>query len=49
MSSLLTDGDLAHEANVVWIEDPENLDYVRQALDKTPVAAASPDTNATAA
>ncbi|WP_327425651.1 DUF6009 family protein (plasmid) [Streptomyces sp. NBC_01527] len=36
MSSLLTDGDLAHEANVVWLEDPQNLDYVRQALDKTP-------------
>ncbi|CAO0828345.1 DUF6009 family protein [Streptomyces microflavus] len=36
MSSLLTDSDLAHEANVVWLEDPEHLDYVRQALDKTP-------------
>lgn len=36
MSSLLTDSDLAHEANVVWLEDPERLDYVRQALDKTP-------------
>ena len=36
MSSLLTEGDLTHEAHVVWLEDPENLDYVRQALDKTP-------------
>ncbi|MFJ3594724.1 MULTISPECIES: DUF6009 family protein [unclassified Streptomyces] len=36
MSSLLTDSDLIHEANVVWLEDPEPLDYVRQALDKTP-------------
>ncbi|MGW1296261.1 DUF6009 family protein [Streptomyces sp. NPDC002533] len=36
MSSLLTDSDLTHEANVVWLEDPERLDYVRQALDKTP-------------
>ncbi|MDX2918395.1 MULTISPECIES: DUF6009 family protein [Streptomycetaceae] len=36
MSSLLTDSDLVHEANVVWLEDPEGLDYVRQALDKTP-------------
>lgn len=38
-SSPLTDSDLAHEANVVWLEepeDPEHLDYVRQALDKTP-------------
>ncbi|MFI9019623.1 DUF6009 family protein [Streptomyces griseus] len=36
MSSLLTDSDLADEENVVWLEDPERLDYVRQALDKTP-------------
>lgn len=35
MSSLLTEGDLTHEEHVVWLEDPENLDYVRQALDKT--------------
>ncbi|MFE5614161.1 DUF6009 family protein [Streptomyces sp. NPDC056524] len=36
MSSLLTASDLTHEDNVVWLEDPEDLDYVRQALDKTP-------------
>lgn len=36
MSSLLTASDLAHEVKVVWLEDPEELDYVRQALDKTP-------------
>ncbi|MEV8097711.1 DUF6009 family protein [Kitasatospora sp. NPDC085879] len=36
MSSLLVEGDLSHEANVVWLEDPSNLDYVRQTLDKTP-------------
>uniref|UniRef100_A0AAU2W3R7 DUF6009 family protein n=1 Tax=Streptomyces sp. NBC_00008 TaxID=2903610 RepID=A0AAU2W3R7_9ACTN len=36
MSSLLTDSDLTHEANVVWLEDTDHLDYVRQALDKTP-------------
>ncbi|MFJ9041450.1 DUF6009 family protein [Streptomyces sp. NPDC102406] len=35
MSSLLTESDLAHEDDVVWLEDPETLDYVRQALDKT--------------
>ncbi|MET8537674.1 DUF6009 family protein [Streptomyces sp. NPDC005065] len=35
MSSLLTEGDLTHEERVVWLEDPESLDYVRQALDKT--------------
>lgn len=35
MSSLLEEGELRHEDNVVWLEDPEGLDYVRQALDKT--------------
>ncbi|MGW1767301.1 DUF6009 family protein [Streptomyces sp. NPDC002073] len=36
MSSLLQASDLAHEDKVVWLEDPSELDYVRQALDKTP-------------
>ncbi|MFD6530945.1 DUF6009 family protein [Streptomyces sp. NPDC060184] len=35
MSSLLTESDLIHEAEVVWLEKLEGLDYVRQALDKT--------------
>ncbi|MFC8765081.1 DUF6009 family protein [Streptomyces sp. NPDC057193] len=35
MSSLLTESDLIHEADVVWLEDTDSLDYVRQALDKT--------------
>ncbi|GGY05940.1 DUF6009 family protein [Streptomyces minutiscleroticus] len=35
MSSLLTESDLIHEADVVWLEDPDGFDYVRQALDKT--------------
>ncbi|MEU5241667.1 DUF6009 family protein [Streptomyces lydicus] len=35
MSSLLHESQLAHEAAVVWLEDPQPLDYVRQALDKT--------------
>ncbi|MFF0478437.1 DUF6009 family protein [Streptomyces sp. NPDC004284] len=35
MSSLLTESDLIHEAEVVWLENPDGLDYVRQALDKT--------------
>lgn len=35
MSSLLTKSDLTHEQEVVWLEDPEHFDYVRQALDKT--------------
>lgn len=47
MSSLLTASDLAHEVKVVWLEDPEELDYVRQALDKTPAAGESRATTAT--
>ncbi|MFI2380222.1 DUF6009 family protein [Streptomyces sp. NPDC018964] len=35
MSSLLTEGDLTHEEHVVWLENLDTLDYVRQALDKT--------------
>ncbi|MFF9340352.1 DUF6009 family protein [Streptomyces sp. NPDC014773] len=35
MSSLLAESDLVHEAGVVWLENHERLDYVRQALDKT--------------
>ena len=35
MSSLLNESDLLHESTVVWLENPDELDYVRQALDKT--------------
>lgn len=35
MSSLLNESDLRHESAVVWLENPDDLDYVRQALDKT--------------
>ncbi|MFC8350990.1 DUF6009 family protein [Streptomyces sp. NPDC057280] len=34
MSSMLQDAQLVDEAEVVWLEEPDNLDYVRQALDK---------------
>ncbi|WP_415954473.1 DUF6009 family protein [Streptomyces sp. KLOTTS4A1] len=34
MSAMLQEGDLAQEAEIVWLEDPTPLDYVRQALDK---------------
>jgi hypothetical protein len=34
MSSMLQDSQLTGEAEVVWLESPENFDYVRQALDK---------------
>jgi len=42
MSSLLNEGDLIHEVDVVWLEDPNHLDYVRQALDKTPRRTSKP-------
>lgn len=35
MSSLLAESDLIHEEEVVWLENLDDLDYVRQALDKT--------------
>lgn len=35
MSSLLHESQLTHESAVVWLEDPQDFDYVRQALDKT--------------
>ncbi|MEU0949417.1 DUF6009 family protein [Streptomyces canus] len=35
MSSLLNEGDLTHEVDVVWLEPLDAIDYVRQALDKT--------------
>ncbi|WP_432021391.1 DUF6009 family protein [Streptomyces sp. 1222.5] len=42
MSSMLQDSQLTDEAEVVWLEDPENLDYVRQALDKVPTRKGKP-------
>lgn len=34
MSALPQEGDVAQEVEIVWLEDPMGLDYVRQALDK---------------
>ncbi|MDR6980878.1 hypothetical protein J2X68_007620 [Streptomyces sp. 3330] len=34
MSAMPQKGDLAQETEIVWLEDPMRLDYVRQALDK---------------
>ncbi|MFE0511075.1 DUF6009 family protein [Streptomyces sp. NPDC058964] len=36
MSSLLDASEITYEEQVVWLEDLGSLDYVRQALDKTP-------------
>ncbi|MGV4985757.1 DUF6009 family protein [Streptomyces sp. NRAIS4] len=42
MSSMLQDSQLTDETEVVWLEDPEDLDYVRQALDKVPTRKGKP-------
>lgn len=34
MSALIDPEDLTHETDLVWLEDTEPLDYVRQTLDR---------------
>ncbi|GGP89413.1 DUF6009 family protein [Streptomyces melanogenes] len=34
MSSLITDDEISHETEIVWLEDVSALDYVRQSLDR---------------
>ncbi|MCP3822939.1 DUF6009 family protein [Streptomyces sp. A3M-1-3] len=34
MSSLITEDEISHEADLVWLEDITALDYVRQSLDR---------------
>ncbi|MBQ0867334.1 DUF6009 family protein [Streptomyces sp. RK75] len=34
MSALIDPKDLAHEEELVWLENTEDLDYVRQTLDR---------------
>ncbi len=34
MSSLITEDEISHETELVWLEDVEQLDYVRQSLDR---------------
>jgi hypothetical protein len=36
MSSLITEEEISHETELVWLEDPGQLDYVRQSLDRLP-------------
>lgn len=36
MSALIDPAELAHETDLVWLEDPSALDYVRQSLDRLP-------------
>jgi uncharacterized protein DUF6009 len=36
MSSLITEDEINNEADIVWLEDIAELDYVRQSLDRLP-------------
>ncbi|WP_327425647.1 DUF6009 family protein (plasmid) [Streptomyces sp. NBC_01527] len=36
MSALIDPEEIAHETELVWLEDPTMLDYVRQSLDRLP-------------
>ncbi|WP_331738529.1 DUF6009 family protein [Embleya sp. NBC_00896] len=42
MSALITPDQIAHEADIVWLEDPTDLDYVRQVLDRLPRRTGTP-------
>lgn len=42
VSATPSEGDLVHESEVVWLEDRENFDYVRQSLDKVPTRKGCP-------
>ncbi|MFE7446444.1 DUF6009 family protein [Streptomyces chartreusis] len=42
MSSLITEDEISHEADIVWLEDIERLDYVRQSLDRLATRSAKP-------
>jgi hypothetical protein len=36
VSALIDPAELAHETELVWLEDPHVLDYVRQSLERLP-------------
>lgn len=42
MSSLITEDEISHEIELVWLEDVEDLDYVRQSLDRLPTRKGKP-------
>lgn len=42
MSSLITEDEISHETGIVWLEQVEYLDYVRQSLDRLPTRMARP-------
>lgn len=42
MSSLISDDEIQHEVDLVWLEDITELDYVRQSLDRLPTRRGKP-------
>jgi hypothetical protein len=42
MSSLISADEISHEAELVWLEDIDQLDYVRQSLDRLPTRKSKP-------
>ncbi|WP_030687117.1 DUF6009 family protein [Streptomyces sp. NRRL B-1347] len=42
MSALIAREEIAYEAELVWLEDIEELDYVRQSLDRLPTRRGKP-------
>ncbi|GGU62492.1 MULTISPECIES: DUF6009 family protein [Streptomyces] len=42
MSSLITEDEISHETDLVWLENVDNLDYVRQSLDRLPTRKGKP-------
>ncbi|MFI7386435.1 DUF6009 family protein [Streptomyces sp. NPDC049813] len=42
MSSLIDPSQIAHEQDLIWLEDIDALDYVRQSLDRLPTRRGRP-------
>ncbi|MFE0198485.1 DUF6009 family protein [[Kitasatospora] papulosa] len=42
MSALISDDEIKHETDIVWLEDVSKLDYVRQSLDRLPTRSSRP-------
>ncbi|MEU8735650.1 DUF6009 family protein [Streptomyces tendae] len=42
MSSLIDADEIRHETDLVWLEDVDQLDYVRQSLDRLPTRKGKP-------
>ncbi|MBJ6636813.1 transcription factor [Streptomyces sp. DHE7-1] len=42
MSSLISADEIGHETELVWLEDIDSLDYVRQSLDRLPTRKGKP-------